>query len=100
MAAPNKSSGLALAVVLCAFLTIFMVAEVAHDHSPSGTLQHNSCLWCLAAHTATIPILALPAGPSVQAEESVLILESAGNSLFLIPLPFIRPPPNSFQGQE
>jgi hypothetical protein len=90
-------SGKTLAVTLCVLLAIFMTAEAAHHHAPPGVLQHNSCSWCLSAHSATILISVLLSGPSENAGETVVFLERAEKSLLLIPVQLIRPPPISFE---
>ena len=81
-----------LALLVCVLLAIFMTAEAAHHHAPPGAL-HDSCSWCLSAHSATIHIFVLPSGPSGNAGEAVALEERAEKPLLLIPLQLIRPPP-------
>jgi hypothetical protein len=79
--------------MLCVLLMVFMTVEVAHRHTPSGKLQHDTCHWCATSHLATISVLTLTPGPSEVAGETIALLECNGESLLMVPPQLIRPPP-------
>ena len=79
--------------MLCVLLMVFMTVEVAHRHTPSGKLQHDTCHWCATSHLATILVLAHTPGPSEVAGETIALLECNGESLLMVPPQLIRPPP-------
>ena len=92
--------GRAIAIILCVLLMVFMTVEVAHRHTPSGKLQHDTCHWCATSHLATILVLTLPPGPSEIAGETIALLECNGESLLLVPPQLIRPPPIYFKFED
>ena len=95
MTISGRYSGRAVVLALCAFLTLFMTAEVSHRHPPADFFHHDSCPWCSTAHLAPTlisPLLVLVPGYS---GETVAIQECVETALLVIPLQFIRPPPIS-----
>jgi hypothetical protein len=84
---------MAVAFALCAFLTLFMTAEVSHTHPPVDCLQHHSCSWCSTAHLAPTLISPLLVVVPGYIGETVAIQECVETALLVIPLQFIRPPP-------
>jgi hypothetical protein len=78
---------------LCAFLTLFMTAEVSHTHPPVNCLQDDSCPWCSIAHLAPTLISPLLVVVPGYIGETVARQECVATALLVIPLQFIRPPP-------
>ena len=93
MTRSSSQFGKAIAIMLCVLLMVFMTVEVAHRHTPSGKLQHDTCHWCATSHLATILVLTLTPGPSEVAGETIALLECNGESLLMVPPQLIRPPP-------
>jgi hypothetical protein len=89
----GRFSGRAVAFALCAFLTLFMTAEVSHTHPPVNCLQHDSCPWCSIAHLAPTLISPLLVVVPGYIGETVALQECVETALLVIPLQFIRPPP-------
>jgi hypothetical protein len=83
-----------VAFVLSLILTVFMTAEVSHRHPPGNRLQHDSCPWCSTAHLAPTLISPLLTVAPAYCGESVGIRECVETALLVIPLQFIRPPPD------
>lgn len=86
-------SGKVVAAALCILLFAFMTAEASHSHRPSRTLQPSFCAWCSLAHTAVVPVVALPPEATKYTQELVVTQELNERSLLLVRLEPVRPPP-------
>jgi hypothetical protein len=85
-----------IAATLCVALIVFMTAEASHNHLPLDT-HHSFCVWCFAAHLASVPAgAALPAA-SESPQDFIVYQAPRRHSLLLIRLEPVRPPPESQQ---